>query len=39
MAIKPGEVFAAEVKVVKVRRGQATVVIIDGKRYIMEANK
>lgn len=39
MAIKPGESYAAQVQVVKIRRGQPTVVMIDGKRYVMEPNK
>lgn len=34
--MKPGETFAAEVKVVKVRRGEATVIIVDGKRYVLD---
>lgn len=38
MATKPNETYTAEVKVVKVRRGEATVVLIDGKRYVMEKN-
>lgn len=39
MAAKVGEVFAAEIKVLKTKRGEPTVVLIDGKRFIMEAGK
>lgn len=34
--MKPGETKSAEIKVIKVRRGEATVVLIDGKRYVMD---
>ena len=34
--MKANDTYTAEVKVVKVRRGEATVVLIDGKRYVME---
>ena len=34
--MKPGDSYQTEVKVVKVRRGEATVVVIDGKRYVLD---
>lgn len=37
--MKPNDTYQAEVKVVKVRRGEATVVLVDGKRYVMEKNR
>lgn len=34
--MKPGETTSAEIQIVKVRRGQPTVVLIDGKRFVYE---
>lgn len=32
----PGETYATEVKVVRVKKGRATVIIVDGQRYILD---
>lgn len=35
-----GSTYTAEIKVVKVKKGAATVLIVDGRRYVLDmANK
>ena len=36
----PGSTYTAEIKVVKVKKGAASVIIVDGQRYVLDmANK
>ena len=36
----PGTTYTAEIKVVKVKKGAASAIVVDGKRYVLDmANK